>query len=142
MISLNMHREKDALMNKAIILAIALLPCLSAFADPAENSRSAYFSEVIMATQTYKIAVETCYQTQGGGDTVKHRGGGEHGVPANITGNEGNVGSVTVSDDGVITATGSALHGLAGETYILTPVVSNNTLTWNISGSCSQDQLC
>jgi hypothetical protein len=106
------------------------------------DAKKIYFLQVIQATGPYKDAVDACYQTQGGGSEIKNCGAGQNGVPPEVTAGEGDVGSITVSDNGVITAVGSGLHDLQSETFILTPTPENNTLIWNISGQCVADQLC
>jgi hypothetical protein len=106
------------------------------------DAKKIYFTAIIQATAVYKLAVEYCYQSQGGGSEVKNCGAGENNVPKEWTAGQGDVGSITVSDAGVITAVGSDLHDLQSETFILTPTVEHNTLVWSISGQCIADKLC
>lgn len=127
-----------------LLIVIAIIAILAAIAVPTylTYTRKAYFSEVVQATAPYKLAVEQCFQAQGGGASVTNCAGGQNGVPANLTSGQGNVGSITVSAAGVITATGSALHTLSSETYILTPTPTNNVLIWAPTGTCVTDGLC
>ena len=134
--------SKIAVILGVIIQVSLIYNWMYASKDMAGYEKQAWFSEVIESTSPYKEAVEACYKTQGGGLAVTNCAGGQNGVPGNIVTGQGNVGSILVSSDGVITATGSALNGLNTETYILTPVPQNNTLTWKVSGQCIEDKLC
>jgi len=127
-----------------LLIVIAIIAILAAIAVPAylTYTKKAYFSEVVQATAPYKLAVEACYFAQGGGTAVTNCAGGQNGVPANITTGQGNLGSITVSAAGVITATGSTLHSLSSVTYILTPTPASNVVTWATSGTCAAEALC
>ena len=127
-----------------LLIVVAIIAILAALAVPTYLSytQKSYFTEVIQATAPYKLAVEACYQMQGAGTAVSNCAGGQNGVPANNTTGQGNVGSVTVTSAGVITGTGSALHNLGSETYILTPTPTNNVLIWAVSGQCVTDGMC
>jgi len=127
-----------------LLIVIAIIAILAAIAVPAylTYTQKAYFSEVIQATAPFKLAVEACYQSLGGGTAVANCAGGQNGVPANITTGQGNVGSISVSAAGVITATGSTTHNLSAYTYILTPTPTNSVLIWTPSGTCSAAGLC
>ncbi|MBV9576121.1 MAG: prepilin-type N-terminal cleavage/methylation domain-containing protein [Gammaproteobacteria bacterium] len=127
-----------------LLIVIAIIAILAAVAVPSYLSytQKAYFSEVVNATSPFKLAVEQCYQNQGGGASVANCAGGQNGVPANITTGQGNVGSITTTAAGVITATGSALHNLSSATYILTPTPTNNVLIWATTGTCSAQGVC
>lgn len=127
-----------------LLIVIAIIGILAAIAVPSylTYTKKAYFSEVVQATAPYKLAVESCFQAQGGGTAVANCAAGQNGVPANITTSTGNVGGVTVTATGVITATGSSLHSLSGESYVLTPTPTNNVLIWAPTGQCATDGLC
>jgi type IV pilus assembly protein PilA len=127
-----------------LLIVVAIIAILAAIAVPSylTYTRKAYFSEVIQAIAPFKLAVESCYMAQGGGAAVTQCAAAQNGVPANVTTGQGNVGSISVSSAGVITATGSALHALSSETYILTPQPTNGVLIWTESGTCVPDALC
>jgi type IV pilus assembly protein PilA len=109
---------------------------LASVALPAYQNymKKARFTEVIMATSPYKLAIELCVQTLG---TLAGCNNATNGVPANITGvTTGYVASVTVTDDtGVITAAATENGGLDGETYIITPTVASGRLVWSVNGN-------
>ena len=116
-----------------LMITVAIVAILSTIAVPTylNYTRRAYFTEIIAATTPYKVGVSECYQVQG---SLTGCDGGSNNVPANITTTTGNVASASVTN-GVITVTPVAAHGiLATDTYVLTPTVINNTLTWATSG--------
>lgn len=121
-----------------LMIVVAIIGILASVAMPAYQNytKKAKYSEVVLATSPYKMAVEICAQTLG---TLTGCKAGTNGIPANITGaTKGYVASVAVTDDtGVITATATTLGGLNGETYILTPTVSGGKLVWSANGDTS-----
>jgi type IV pilus assembly protein PilA len=127
-----------------LLIVIAIIGILAVIAVPTylTYTKKAYFSEVVQATAPYKLAVESCYQSQGGGSSVANCAAGQNGVPANITTGQGNLGSLSVTAAGVITAVGSSLHALSAESYVLTPTPTNSVLIWATSGQCVTDGLC
>lgn len=127
-----------------LLITIAIIGILAAIAVPTylTYTKRAYFSEVVQATAPYKLAVEACYQAQGGGSSVSGCAGGSNGVPANITTGAGNLGSISVTSAGVITGTGSSAHNLSSDTIILTPTPTNSVLIWATTGTCKTNGTC
>lgn len=124
-----------------LLIVIAIIGILAILAVPAylTYTKKAYFSETVQATGPFKLAVEACYQAQGGGATVANCANGQNGVPAAPSAT-GNVASVVTTSAGVITATG---QGKApADTYILTPTPTNNVLVWAITGTCRTNGSC
>ncbi|MHB1222297.1 MAG: pilin, partial [Gammaproteobacteria bacterium] len=94
-------------------------------------TRRAYYSEVVQATAPYKLGVTECYQDLG---TLTGCNAGSNNIPAAIASATGAVASTAVAN-GIITVTPVAQNGIvATDTYLLTPVVTNNTLIWTSSG--------
>jgi type IV pilus assembly protein PilA len=116
-----------------LMIVVAIIGILAAVALPAyqQYTKKAKFSEVVLATQAAKTAVEICAQDQNG---VANCTAGSNGVPADV-GAYGNVASVATAA-GVITATAANTNGLAGETYVMTPTFANGKVTWAITGTC------
>lgn len=116
-----------------LMITIAIIGILAAVAVPSyvNYTRRAYFTEIVNATSPYKVSVTECYQKL---NTLTGCSGGANNVPANITTTTGAVATLTVTN-GVILVTPVAANGIASsDTYVLTPTVVNNTLTWVASG--------
>ena len=116
-----------------LLIALVIVGILSAMAIPTYNSytKRAHYSEIVLATQPYKIAVMECFVIAG--DLSKCQGGKE-GIPANIDQGRDAIKSMTVNH-GVITVTPNTKNGLnETDTYILTPMLSGTRLQWKSSG--------
>lgn len=137
------RRKSQGFTLIELLIVIAIVAILAIIAVPAYLSytKKAYFTEVVNATAPYKLAVETCYQQQGGASgALANCNPGTNGVPANASA-AGNVGSVTVAN-GVVTGTGGGTNGVSGVTIILTPTPTNGVLVWAVSGTCVAQGLC
>ena len=128
-----------------LMIVVAIIGILAAIALPAYQTYTAKarFSEVVQATQPFKLAVELCYAERGA--LADCGTPGSNGIPANATAS-GFVASVAVGAGGVVTATAGTTGGLNGETYVLTPTAAAagaaNSLSWAKSGSCVAKALC
>ena len=136
-----------------LMIVVAIIGILAAVAVPQYQTytKKAKFTEVVQATQPYKLGVELCYQNNNNDLTVcKPSLASSTGadLPANTKAAAGNVASVAISDDGkaIITAKAIKGNGLAEEDYILTPSKaadgSANALKWDVSGSCKAAGIC
>ena len=121
---------------------VAIAGILAAVAIPAYQgyTNKARFSEVVLATNAAKIAVEICAQDALGGQSgsvpIRGCGGGSNGVPTDIEQANGMVASIATADDGVITATAINGNGLSGQTYILIPAFLDGKVVWKVDGTC------
>ncbi|HBC71227.1 MAG TPA: pilus assembly protein PilA [Coxiellaceae bacterium] len=118
-----------------LLIAIAIVGVLTAVAIPSyqKYTRKAHYTEIVQATAPFKLGIEECFQLI---DDLKSCQPGKNGVPKNIASGDGTslVDSILVVD-GVITVTPRDQYGIKPtDTYILTPAVKNNQLTWKSSG--------
>jgi len=111
-----------------LMITIAIVGILAAIAVPSylTYTKKARFSEVVMASSPFKMAVDLCAQST---DALTACANGQNGVPA-AAGAIGEVTSVVVAANGTITATSTA-----SDTYILIPTrdITSGKLTWAIS---------
>lgn len=132
-----------------LMIVVAIIGILAAIAIPSYNTytKKAKFSEVVQATSPVKLAVEACYQDQGG---LANCTAGSNGVPPDAGSNGKYVLSVTetaTATSAIITGTSSTLVDPAtAYTFILTGTVpaagSSNLLDWAKSGTCANAGLC
>jgi type IV pilus assembly protein PilA len=117
-----------------LMITVAIVGILAAIAIPSYQTytRKAYYTEVVQASQPYRVAIALCAQNLG---TLTGCNSGTNGIPAAITTAVGGVASLAVAN-GVVTVTPVAAHGIvATDTYILTPTVDvSGMMTWASSG--------
>ncbi len=131
-----------------LMIVIAVIGILAAVALPTYQSylRKSRFTEVVLATAQVRKLVDACFQAS----SATALGAGVCDTPALIgatasdTGAHGNfVASVGITAaTAAVTGVATTDQGLNSETFIMTPAVSNGSLTWTHSGTCVTQSLC
>src|SRR3989338_2543411 len=106
-----------------LLIALVIVGILSAIAIPTYNNytKRAHYSEIVLATQPYKMAVMECFVASG--DLTKCQGGAE-GIPMDVDQGNDAIKSIKINQ-GIITVTPNAKNGInETDTYILTPTVN------------------
>ena len=126
-----------------LMFVIAIVAILAAAALPAyqDYSKGAKFTEVIVATKPYRLALEQIIHTNACFETLQlsDLNHGVCGIPPAITSPVGYVQSLTVTN-GAIEVT--AIPSLGGNTYILTPNGITPPVQWAASGTCFTNNIC
>lgn len=127
-----------------LMIVVAIIGILAAVALPAYQTytKKAAFSEVVLATQGVKSAIEVCAQVQAGFTNCAAEA---NGVPADVGSNGKAVKSVewaaTSNIAGTIVATANGYSGITEDDSVtLTGAYANGQVTW--TQSCSNTDMC
>lgn len=118
-----------------LMIVVAIIGILAAVALPAYQgyTKKAKFSEVVLATNSAKVAIEICAQDL---DTLTGCIGGTNGIPTDPAAASGYVASVNTQTAGTITATAINTKGLGGETYVLNGVFgADKRVVWTVNAT-------
>jgi prepilin-type N-terminal cleavage/methylation domain-containing protein len=136
-----MHHSKNGQQGFTIIelvISLGVLCLLGAMAWPAYKNFKGrtYYSDILTAVAPFKTGVIACFQ-----DThqLSKCNGGTNHIPANMLTKKDSIANLKVYS-GIIMVTPAPGAGVtATDTYVLTPTVANNALTWQTSGGAVQD---
>lgn len=118
-----------------LMIVVAIIGILSVIAIPSYQNymQRARFSDVIAATEPFKMAVSLALQL---GYPESELNNSAHGIPAPPLATK-NLASIAVNN-GIITSVATSIAG--GNTYIITP--NKDGSAWTVSGSCIDAGLC
>ncbi|MCG7555533.1 MULTISPECIES: prepilin-type N-terminal cleavage/methylation domain-containing protein [unclassified Pseudoalteromonas] len=127
-----------------LMIVIAIIGILAAVALPAYQNytKKARFTEVVLAAESVKQLVDICFQTRGAGVLANCDTAAEIGLDADGAAAGSHVLSVVIADDPPAQITATGQNSVDDSTFILTPTVSNGSLTWAQTGDCIADGLC
>ncbi len=128
-----------------LMIVTAIIGVLATLMLPSYQSylKKARFTEVIIATASHRIAVETAVQVQLISD-LKSINAGQLGIPPDINFGRGHLASLITKDGKIIAKGSEAVDSL---TYIISPKLDSAglisiPLEWQVSGSCQSMGLC
>lgn len=119
-----------------LLITVAIIGILAAIAVPSylNYTKKARFSEIVQAAAPYKLAVIGCIQELGDASDCD---ASLHGIPAAVDLSENKntlIDKIGISA-GVITITPKAQDGFtSADTYVLTPTITSDVITWAPSG--------
>ena len=131
---MSQQMKSDGFSVKELLITFCVLAALFAMAFPAyrDYARRDYYKAVVQATIPFKAGVDQCFKKR---KTLIGCNAGSFSIPPAIQKPVGALARLEVLN-GVIEAAPVAEDGiLTTDTYVLTPAIVNDELTWTPSGA-------
>lgn len=128
-----------------VLIVVAVIAILASISIPYYNfyTNRAKFSEVILATSLYKNSIEIAFSTTDSPE-LDDFDGGTLGIPDNnstlVVPHQYIV--ATNVENGVISVESNISYKGKNTTYVLSPSIVNNKLSWTTLGTCTQAGYC
>ena len=122
-----------------LLVTISIIGIIAGLITPSYQKylKKARYVEVIQATLPLKLAVEECYQLTGNLSECQL---GKNGILSSSS-SPGIIDNINITG-GIITITPKERYGIrAKDTYVLTPLIVNEYLTWGKSGGAVENGL-
>ena len=137
-----MNRQKGFTLIELMIV-IAIIGILAAIALPAYQTytKKAKFTEAVLAAASVRSNIDICFQDKDNYTLSNCDSFSKIGIDASVATAPNTINSITIdANTAMITVIGEP--SVDSVTYILSPTVSNNSLTWSAGGSCVAAGLC
>lgn len=126
-----------------LMIVIAIIGILAAIAIPSYQSytKKAKFTEVILAAMTVRHNIDSCFQGRGNYQLTNCNTIAKVSIDASGVTSAIHVKTISIDRN---TASVTVIGGdsVDEKTYTLLPTVVNDTLTWEVGGTCFAAGLC
>ncbi len=130
---MNVKVKSTGFVLTELFITLAVILGLFAIGFPAyrDYMRRDYYKGVVESTVPFKEAVNKCYKQL---KMFKGCNSGSHFIPAAINKSKGALAKLNVIDGVIIAAPVPKAGIMSSDSYILTPKMVNDELTWVVSG--------
>lgn len=135
------HFEGYTVLELLISIFIVVLLAMIAVPTYLHYVKRSRYSAIVVFADQYKNSIAHCIHELGGNAVGCN--GGTHGIPADIPPGAGigMINSITVVN-GIVTVTPNTLNGITSfDTYILSPNVNTNGISWSVGGGACANAL-
>lgn len=126
-----------SLMELMVVIAIMAILIGIAIPSYSRYTKRAHFTQALQAISPFKLAVTLCYQHSG---DINSCSSGSHDIPSfKSSKTDSLINQITV-ENGIITLVPNSIKGFQpSDTYVLTPQVESNRISWKSSGGAVEN---